>query len=349
MQIPEKIFVAKRGDNTLAYVTYCEDNAAFQKRKATGLSWARLSENGGEVLENTLLSNYSILNNVSRWTTSNVVWRILDPRGFEFEIYSGNMMELLRTATIEAGIIKDRCILSFDNGKPVLLPENSEPYLKAVEATRVIKSSNKTTLTLNSVYIDDKANVFQYLGNVNIIREEIDDNYRGYDWTRTSRLSVTPKKYHVFKLLKSGKDRSLYLNLTKDNILFILPNPKVVDYLDYTGELTRIDDVVEYVKTVKNLHYISNVSTYDIIGFSHSAKIDMTFSVSATDSSGFRMSESGQLYNISQHWTYPIQMDRNSLSVKRLENCRADWDVNSKPVQIHIVVNGEVIRNTRIL
>ena len=44
-----------------------------------------------EIFENKPTHGFTISKEVRRLTTSNVVWRIFDPRGFELEISSGNM------------------------------------------------------------------------------------------------------------------------------------------------------------------------------------------------------------------------------------------------------------------
>ena len=43
--------VNKSRANDLAYITYYEDNKAFEKRKQTGLSWSR--EKDGVIFDNT--------------------------------------------------------------------------------------------------------------------------------------------------------------------------------------------------------------------------------------------------------------------------------------------------------
>ena len=51
--IYEKMWFAvnKSRANSLAYITYYEDNKAFEKRKQTGLSWSQ--EKDGIIFDNT--------------------------------------------------------------------------------------------------------------------------------------------------------------------------------------------------------------------------------------------------------------------------------------------------------
>jgi len=270
MKIPKEIFVAMRETSGLAYVTYQEDNSAFQKRKSTGLNWAEISE--GVTYLNELLDGYIIRDNISRWTTSNVVWRVLDPRGFEFEIYSGNMMEVIKNASIKNGTIQGRCILSFDSGKPVLLPEGSEPYLNAVKSTTISVTSKNTVLTVNKLYVDSSEKILQYLGAFHIIREECkSDNYHN----RTMELTITPKKYYIFVIVEDGK---LHKASSNGDIL-ILTKPNVIEYTDSNVVVPDIKDPLKFVNLAKDICYYGNVSTYDIIGFCTSNKHDVKYSI----------------------------------------------------------------------
>ncbi|MFA6198983.1 MAG: hypothetical protein WC679_01090 [Bacteroidales bacterium] len=137
LKISEKIWYIKSCSvekQDMAYVTYYEDNKAFERRKQTGTEWSKgyyrpqnqPTYNEPVICDNVLLAGYKILTNTSRYSTSNVVWRILDPRGFIFEIYSDNMCDLILETKIDNGLILEECILAFAKGKVVLLSKNSE-------------------------------------------------------------------------------------------------------------------------------------------------------------------------------------------------------------------------------
>lgn len=55
-----------------------------------------------QVYNNTPMRGFKIENSVSRYSTSNKLWRILDPRGFELEISTGCLENII----MEAGILK---------------------------------------------------------------------------------------------------------------------------------------------------------------------------------------------------------------------------------------------------
>jgi hypothetical protein len=55
------------------------------------------------VITNEPLTGFKVTTSVTRSSTANKFWRILDPRGFELEISTANMEELLMTCAIAKG------------------------------------------------------------------------------------------------------------------------------------------------------------------------------------------------------------------------------------------------------
>lgn len=61
------------------------------------------------IIDNIPLDGFRITKSVSRYSTSNKLWRILDPRGFELEITSANLEELILNGVIVDGWISGQC------------------------------------------------------------------------------------------------------------------------------------------------------------------------------------------------------------------------------------------------
>jgi hypothetical protein len=80
-----------------------------------------------EILQNVPQSGFKIVDVVSRCSTSNKFYRILDPRGFELEISADNLLELMFSSTIENGVIKSECVWGKQTSA-ALVPVNSEHY-----------------------------------------------------------------------------------------------------------------------------------------------------------------------------------------------------------------------------
>lgn len=68
-----------------------------------------------KVYDNVPLDGFKIASTVSRYSTSNKLWRILDPRGFELEISTDNMETILKEGTIIKGVLQGK--FNWDFGK----------------------------------------------------------------------------------------------------------------------------------------------------------------------------------------------------------------------------------------
>ena len=239
----------------LGFATYLEDNAPFRNRQETITRWSQpykdvfredptsrqaywnpetreranghmdriqIPELQPEIIDNVLLEGFRIPEEIKRygWNGGNVVWRIEDPRGFELEIPSPNLAQILLHCTIENGVIQGSCIWGWDmkGAKVVLLPENSEPYQKAMTHTSV----RGTKVKASDVQLGDSVQlkneiVGTYLGRWNMLFRDYDeDNVVG---------SYNPNKIIVKRLtLRScfliekgcGDQRSLALYLVSE-------------------------------------------------------------------------------------------------------------------------------------
>lgn len=58
---------------------------------------------------------FKVVDTVSRYSTSNKLWRILDPSGFELEISTANMEQIIYSGVIDRGVIAGYC--KWDFGK----------------------------------------------------------------------------------------------------------------------------------------------------------------------------------------------------------------------------------------
>ena len=62
------------------------------------------------IIVNNPMSGFKIERSVTRYSTSNKLWRILDPRGFECEITTGCLEEIILNGTIINGEIQGECV-----------------------------------------------------------------------------------------------------------------------------------------------------------------------------------------------------------------------------------------------
>lgn len=62
------------------------------------------------IIDNDPIDGFVIAHSVDRSSTSNKVWRIRDPRGFELEISTGCMEDLIMNGSIIHGVIQGKCV-----------------------------------------------------------------------------------------------------------------------------------------------------------------------------------------------------------------------------------------------
>lgn len=179
-------------DIILGFATPVSNDAAFKKRKDTVDNWARGYQNKmdkdddrrkGKNYPNVLAHGFEIAKSVRRsgWSGGNVVWRVIDPRGFELEIPSANLASILDCSTVVNGVIQERCIWGRDGSTNVLLPENSEPYREFVKLTQLKNQAEAKTVTVKDIAPGNiitliNGEVVEYLGKFYCIKHEYLDH-----------------------------------------------------------------------------------------------------------------------------------------------------------------------------
>lgn len=185
----------------LSYMTYYKDDAAFKKRKATGLSWASRSNPNeqGDVVDNELIAGFQVISSVSRWSTQNKLFRVRDPRGFVVEIPSGNLAKLIACTTITNGTIADKCIWGREGQDHLLIPEQSDLYQEAcVNMTKLNKKISMKDIAVGEV-IEVSANGRLtkriYLGQCKSTHTGEAVSRSGSYWTSTSKVIASFDAY----------------------------------------------------------------------------------------------------------------------------------------------------------
>lgn len=114
------------------------------------------------VLTNELLEGFQIARSVRRggWSGANILWRIIDPRGFELEISTANFARIVDCAVVDHGVIQGKCIWGRCGSENILLPESSDIYQAAVMHT----DRSATRVPLTEVNIGDTVDVYNASG-----------------------------------------------------------------------------------------------------------------------------------------------------------------------------------------
>lgn len=175
-----------QGAPDLGFATPYADDAAFKKRKATVDAWCPgatydhktgksvLTKKRAITVDNTLREGFIITDDVKRvyWGGGNVVWRVLDPYGFELEIPSANLMALIQISGIDAGgKIPGKCCWGRDGATNILLHESSDVYMNSIKNAEDMKKA-KALLSNDRVvgakYVVQSGDAVTYLGKFRV-------------------------------------------------------------------------------------------------------------------------------------------------------------------------------------
>jgi hypothetical protein len=187
IKVFSQLYLGLKG--TLGFATPYEENAAGRKRQETVNSWASgYGEyvNGKHVpgvpktsvMANEPRAGFKITDDIKRvyWGGGNVVWRVLDPVGFELEIQSRNLMAIIQSCGInEGGEIPGRCVWGRSGGDNILLHESSDEYKDAVKAAETLKAPKqvgKNARRVGGIYrrVDGSPAIF--IGKVHVTRAQ---------------------------------------------------------------------------------------------------------------------------------------------------------------------------------
>jgi len=77
------------------------------------------------IWDNVPLSGFKLVNTVSR-ERGNKLFRVMDPRGVEFEITVKSLFRILSEGTVSNGIIMNECVWAKNKDLVIVKKENSE-------------------------------------------------------------------------------------------------------------------------------------------------------------------------------------------------------------------------------
>lgn len=178
----------------LGYIIY-EDEKGKLRKEVSWNNW-RNKKLGELKLDNTpgrFVINKGVQRSSDWFGSGRSMVRIYDTRDFEFEISVDNLMVVLEHSDVSKRDIVQECVLGWSGANVVLIPTNSEEYLKSVEYTQ--KQDTKVSakeLVKGLVYSQKKGSQAKvvYMGN-----------YHFFETNAGSRQDKGKK--HVFYNLQS--------------------------------------------------------------------------------------------------------------------------------------------------
>ncbi len=247
INIAKQLFVVKGVDreDDLAYMSPYQTNkdgeplANIAKMQATGRSWASVGaqnvwktnesgkyirDEGGHLIldhvipprkgeefvyDNSPLFGFYVGCSVARWSTSNKLFRVKDPRGFTVEIPTDNLATLLHHTTVVKGVVQEECVWGREGNNHILLPINSEPYLITLDQMDTL--ANKL-ISIKELKVGDHVKFFEndneyiYMG-----KAKSTWNIRGYNYSYSYLHRDRETKYGDWVEVEDDKWVDLFL------------------------------------------------------------------------------------------------------------------------------------------
>ncbi len=323
----------KKDPCMLGFATYLplddskQQKTAYEKRKSTVDNWSsgywsrgvlKKNKHPAETLDNVLLQGFKISREVKRygWGGGNVVWRIEDPRGFELEIQSGNMAQILAHTTMIKGEIQCKCIWGWTTGKVVLLPEDSEPYKNAVTNTQLKQAA---TISLKDVNIGDRVVLKNgqkgtYLGSLHYLSFSFTRAIDGYEFLPSKRKT---------KFIKEGKN------------IHAIASPKVAKITQRTSKPMTEQEGADIINTCLTGHQERIYGTGGVVCTSPKPIKSYHFDLFPTD----RQIEPGIRYASKQFPLFVRETDG--------QLCRVHDSFNGGRIVLHRIDEDELINLCR--
>lgn len=184
----------------LGFITGIDNTKAYQKRKETVDKW-RDKTIEPRIIENKPVLGFKILEVVSRYSTDNKVFRVYDPRGFELEISSSNLLDIVLKHIIAQGNIMEP-MLWF--GK-TLVSGNSKEYQNFIDPKKLLAGPVKAGDFFNHPGNDQV--VYRFEGRFHVVTidmkqeafdyEHQNKNYNSWDRRRPSNPKFAKNENRV--------------------------------------------------------------------------------------------------------------------------------------------------------
>lgn len=139
--IPEKFYVTRQPrttnpDEILGFMVPMHKDG-YESRKDTADRWAGQSAISPIEVDNVPLEGFSLTANKRRYMNKNVVWRVLHPMGFEFEISSDNFSDFLMEIDMKQGVIQTPMLFIRRKNENYLTYEGSPEHKAAVSQAEI--------------------------------------------------------------------------------------------------------------------------------------------------------------------------------------------------------------------
>ena len=265
--IPTTFYVGFRSYNDdvlLGFMTPDTGDASFKGRKDTVDKWANRDKSLPSItVDNKLCTGYSIVDNVSRYSTSNVVWRILHPRGFQIEITSGNLMHLIQECAISEGEFMKELIWVRIGSDNYLTYSGSSIYDEAITQEQMLTSVKTTDVQYGDCVQLKDGTIGVYYGTAHFI-EYVYPNYYDTDANDNFLFKDASRKRHCIGIQNPrGGERISAISALKINKI-VTPAVKPLTK-DEAYKIVQNKFNTDSTKGMENIHLSTQISNNRIV------------------------------------------------------------------------------------
>lgn len=260
--IPEKFYVTRliRGDDELLSFMQPMHAAGFAARKKTADKWASGWGSGYTKLDpievpNEPRAGFSLVALARRYRTDNVLWRIVHPDGYEFEITSENFNKLIGEVTMVNGRIETDLIFVRDGTHNILTPVGSETHKAAKSEKDYFAKAEKGEFNLGDI-VNVRTQEFgldvpvEYLGKCHVL--SVDKSHSDGDIEDAKSVIR-----HVFRKV----DGQIYMFSSANVVKVVTP---------FDSENETLPDVVQILNDLaSSVEGLRTSSGYSDIIFAH--------------------------------------------------------------------------------
>ena len=269
----------------LGFATPYDTTKAYEKRKSTVDNWSNYGHREWDnvtktyvdtpkippiIVDSIPIAGFKIAESVRRvyWVGGNVVWRIVDPRGYELEISSSNLAKILDCSSVVNGEIMGECVWGRDKAQNVLLPVSSQPYLEAVSNTsRVNKRVPLKEVTIGDTVVLKDSTIGVYAGGFNVVHTIDGSQYVSNGYLHTEQFTQIKRRF-VLLVTLTGKEKDFwqYSNRTNkelkagDSVFMFFSDLHISEVIEKTPEPKNfLAQIREYLPTVRDQYWHENI------------------------------------------------------------------------------------------
>lgn len=235
----------------LGFATYITNDNAYEKRKSSVDKW-RDKTIDPIVIDNTPTTGFKIVETVERYSTSNKLFRIRDPRGFELEISAENLFDVITNYTIVKGEIIEPLVWAREKGNNYLISSNSAWYVEEQKPKIEVKQ-------VPGMYFKNKPGnvIYRYEGLFfgNSITKQENGQRKLYSWERplNDKITVTFQqnnynlsKFYVYTEFRISSAEDIEYGAKKIIGKEILIRRSLLKDLEVMDESTVFDEIKSF-------------------------------------------------------------------------------------------------------